>query len=132
MPYSAGQSAVPAMIQPPTPPAASALPGFQAIADLVAGHAAARPMQTALVQGERSVTWGQVDAMVDRIAASLQRDGLQAGDAIAVCAANSLEYAAVFLGGLRAGAAVAPLSTHSLPQQIATCIQPEFGLARGG
>ncbi|MDB5946234.1 MAG: 4-coumarate--CoA ligase (4-coumaroyl-CoA synthase)-like protein [Ramlibacter sp.] len=110
------------MSQTPRPPASSALPPFQAIADLVAQHAAARPMQTALVQGQRSVTWGQFDAMVDRVAASLQRDGLKPGAASADCAANSLEYAAVFLGGLRAGAAVAPLSTHSSPPQLATMV----------
>jgi long-chain acyl-CoA synthetase len=95
-------------------------PPFQAIADLVRQHAAARPLQTALVQGKRSVSWGQLDAMADRIAASLQRDGLRPAESIAICAANSLEYVAVFLGALRAGAAVAPLSTHSSPQQLAT------------
>ena len=110
------------MTQTSTPPAPSALPPFQAIADIIARHAAARPLQTALVQGQRSVTWGQLDAMVDRVAASLQRDGLKPGQSVAVCAANSLEYAAVFLGGLRAGAAVAPLSTHSSPQQLATMV----------
>jgi acyl-CoA synthetase (AMP-forming)/AMP-acid ligase II len=103
-----------------TPPVSSTAPPFRAIADLVREHAAARPMQAALVQGGRSVSWGQLDAMADRIAASLQRDGVAPGESIALCAANSLEYAAVFLGGLRAGAAVAPLSTHSSPQQLAT------------
>ena len=100
----------------------SALPPFQAISDLVAQHAATRPMKTAVVQGTRSVTWGQLDAMIGRIAASLQRDGLKPGASIAICAANSLEYVAAFLGGLRAGAAVAPLSTHSSPQQLATMV----------
>ena len=89
------------------------LPPFQAIADLVAGHARARPDQVALVQGDRKVCWAQLHAMADRVAASLQRDGIRPGESIAICAANSLEYVAVFLGGLRAGAAVAPLSTHS-------------------
>ena len=97
-------------------------PPFQAIADLVRQHAAARPDRRALVQGGRSVTWGQLDAMVDRVAASLQRDGLQPQQRIAICAANSLEYAAVFLGALRAGAAVAPLPTGSLPSQLATMV----------
>ncbi len=97
-------------------------PPFRAIADLVREHAAARPAQAALVQGERRVTWAQLDAMADRIAASLQRDGVKPRDSIAICAANSLEYAAVFLGGLRAGAAVAPLATQSLPQQLATMV----------
>ena len=98
--------------------AVTALPPFQAIADLVREHAAARPGQRALVQGQRSVNWGQLDAMVDRVAASLQRDGVLPQQRIAICAANSLEYAAVFLGALRAGAAVAPLPTGSLPAQL--------------
>ena len=98
--------------------AVTALPPFQAIADLVRQHAAARPGQRALGQGQRSVNWGQIDAMVDRVAASLQRDGVLPQQRIAICAANSLEYAAVFLGALRAGAAVAPLPTGSLPAQL--------------
>ena len=63
-------------------------PPFQAIADLVAGHARERPAQTALIQDDRSVSWAQLDAMADRIAASLQRDGLKPGQSIAICAAR--------------------------------------------
>jgi long-chain acyl-CoA synthetase len=55
---------------------------------------------------------------MDRIAASLQRDGLKAGDAIAICAAASVPYAAVFLGALRAGVAVAPLAPGSTPASL--------------
>jgi long-chain acyl-CoA synthetase len=100
----------------------SAPPPFQAIADLVHQHATARPAQTALVQGGRRVTWGQLDAMVDRVAASLQRDGIQPQQAIAICAANSLEYVAVFMGALRAGVAVAPLAIQSQPAQLAAMV----------
>jgi len=46
----------------------------------------------------------------DRVAASLQRDGLNRGDAVALCANTSPRYAAVFLGALRAGVVVAPLA----------------------
>ena len=60
---------------------------------------------------------------MDRIAASLQRDGLAAGDAIAVCAAPSIQYAAVFLGSLRAGLAVAPLAPGSTPASLARMIE---------
>ncbi len=100
----------------------SAPPPFQAIADLVHQHAKARPGQTALVQGDRRVTWGQLDAVADRVAASLQRDGIQPQQAIAICAANSLEYVAVFLGALRAGVAVAPLAIQSQPAQLAAMV----------
>ncbi|MDB5871943.1 MAG: 4-coumarate--CoA ligase (4-coumaroyl-CoA synthase)-like protein [Ramlibacter sp.] len=99
--------------------APTAAPPFRAIADLVREHAAARPLQPVLVQGERGVTWGQLDAMADRVAASLQRDGVQPQQSIAICGANSLEYAAVFLGALRAGAVVAPLAIQSSASQLA-------------
>jgi long-chain acyl-CoA synthetase len=111
----------------PASPAPAALP-FQAIPDLVRQHARARPRQPALVQvvratggahSDRSVTWGQLDAMADRIAASLQRDGVAPTHAIAICAANSLEYVAVFLGALRAGIAVAPVPSQASPEQLA-------------
>jgi long-chain acyl-CoA synthetase len=108
---------VSAVLQQPLAPAA--LPPFEAVADLVPRHAASLPRQRALVQGERSVTWAQLDAMADRIAASLQRDGLLPKDRIAICGANSLEYVALFLGGLRAGAAIAPLPTGAQPAQLA-------------
>jgi acyl-CoA synthetase (AMP-forming)/AMP-acid ligase II len=94
-------------------------PPFRAIADLVREHAKARPKQRALIEGDRSVTWAQVDAMADRIAASLQRDGLRPRDTIAICGVNSLEYAALFLGALRAGVTVAPIAIQSSPPQLA-------------
>jgi long-chain acyl-CoA synthetase len=104
-----------------TTPAPAASP-FRAIADLIREHAAARPAQRAAVQGERSVTWGQLDAMADRVAASLQRDGVKPRQSIAICGANSLEYLAVFIGALRAGVAVAPLPTGAQQQQLATML----------
>ena len=103
-------------------PAFADPPPFGAIADLVREHAAARPDQRALIQGEREVNWAQLNAMADRVAASLQRDGLKPTQSIAICSANSLEYAAVFIGALRAGVAVAPLPTGALPAQIATMV----------
>ena len=51
--------------------------------------------------------------MMDRAAAALQRDGIRAGEVIAICAATSIEYAAVFLGALRAVVAVSPLAPSS-------------------
>ena len=101
------------------PPSA---PPFRPIADLVREHAAQRPKQAAMIHGERRVTWEQVDAMMDRVAASLQRDGLRPRDSIAIAGANSLEYLALFLGGLRAGAAVAPLPTGATTAQLATMV----------
>ena len=97
-------------------------PPFQTIAELVRRHARARPQQTALVQGEERLSYAELDALMDRVAASLQRDGVKPGDAIAICAQSSARYAAVFLGALRAGVAVAPLAPSVTPDNFASML----------
>ena len=96
---------------------------FGVIAELVHLHAQESPERAALADATRTLSYGGLDALMDRIAASLQRDGLRAGDAIAVCAASSVNYAAVFLGALRAGVAVAPLAPGSTPASLARMIE---------
>ncbi len=91
---------------------------FGLIADLVRAHAQARPAHPALIAGEAVLTYGELDALMDRIAASLQRDGLRVGDVIAICALSCVEYGAVFLGALRAGVVVAPLAPSSTNEAL--------------
>jgi len=83
---------------------------FGIIADLVHAHALEAPRRLALVMGDQQLDYATLDAEMDRVACALQRDGLQAGDAIAVCAGMSIAFAVVFLGALRAGVVVAPLA----------------------
>ncbi|WP_076997945.1 class I adenylate-forming enzyme family protein [Variovorax sp. KK3] len=92
---------------------------FGLIADLIHLHAHASPRRPALVDPDIQLDYGALDALMDRIAAALQRDGLRAGDAIAVCAASGTRYAALFLGALRAGIAVAPLAPSATPASLA-------------
>ena len=92
---------------------------FGTIPELVRLHAAHAPRHAALIQDGRSLDYAQVDSLMDRVAAALQRDGLDAGAAIAICAGSSIEYAVVFLGALRAGVAVAPLAPSATPEAIA-------------
>ncbi|MBI5790404.1 MAG: acyl--CoA ligase, partial [Rhodocyclales bacterium] len=92
---------------------------FGSYGELIRLHARQRPDHPALIEGERRVSFATLDAMVDRVAATLQRAGIRATEAVAICAGSSLEYAAVFLGALRAGVAVAPLAPSSTPQTIA-------------
>jgi long-chain acyl-CoA synthetase len=80
---------------------------------------AANPRQTALICEQRRITYAELDHMVDRVAAALQRDGVKQRGVVAICAASSIEYITVFLGILRAGAAVAPLSPSSTAEQLA-------------
>ncbi|OUM04207.1 class I adenylate-forming enzyme family protein [Variovorax sp. JS1663] len=92
---------------------------FGVIADLIRLHAQEAPQRPALVDPEHSLDYRALDALMDRVAAALQRDGLRAGDAIAVCAGSGTRYAALFLGALRAGVAVAPLAPSATPASLA-------------
>ena len=56
---------------------------------------------------------------MDRVAAALQREGIAPQEVISICAGTSLEYAAVFLGALRAGVAVAPLAPSCTAEELA-------------
>ncbi len=105
------------MRRPPPSPveAAPDEPPFRAIADLVAEHARAAPRASAIIDATGTLDYAAFDALIDRVAAALQRDGIEPGEAVAVCAANSARYAVVFLGALRAGIAVAPLPPTASP-----------------
>ena len=96
---------------------------FGSIPELIHQHALHAPQHRALLQGERSLDYAALDALMDRTAAALQRDGIGAGQVIAICAAMSIEYAAVFLGALRAGVAVAPLAPGSGASSLQRMLQ---------
>ena len=108
---------------------------FGTVADLIAAQAQVRGDKQALVDARRSLTYGGLDALMDRIAAALQRDGVGQADVAAICATTSVEYAAAFLGVLRAGAIVAPLApsstAESLAGQLADCGAKVFFLDAG-
>ena len=91
---------------------------FKPLPDMIGAHAAAAPAKIALIQDERQLSYGDLDNVIDRLAAALQRDGLAARDAVAICAGTSIDYACAFLGALRAGAAVAPIAPSSTADSI--------------
>ena len=95
---------------------------FGTLPDLIHAHAQMRPTKAAVIQEDRTLNYAEFDALVDRVAAALQRDGVKPGDIVAVCAASSIEYAAVFMGGLRAGAGIAPLAPSSTAESLAAML----------
>ncbi len=95
---------------------------FRDLPSLVAQHARERPQHPALRCGDRRLDWQELDHQADRVAAALQRDGLQPQQVVAVCAASSVEYLVLFVGTLRAGLAVAPLAPGSTPAQLAAMV----------
>ncbi|WP_208449138.1 class I adenylate-forming enzyme family protein [Burkholderia anthina] len=71
------------------------------------------PDRVALADSYRSVTWGELDRRVNRIAWALLARGVALQDKIALLASNSAAYVELMLGILRAGACVVPLSTYT-------------------
>ena len=69
------------------------------------------PDKRAVVCEGKARTWREFDRRINKIARTLAGMGIGKGDKIAILAANSIEYLETFMGGLRAGACVVPLST---------------------
>jgi acyl-CoA synthetase (AMP-forming)/AMP-acid ligase II len=96
---------------------------FATMPDLIRAHAASRPDHPAVIDGVRMVTFAALDALIDRAAAALQRDGVQRLDTVAICGPSSIEYVMTFVAALRAGAAACPLAPSSTAEQLAMMVQ---------
>ena len=88
---------------------------FGTIADVIRAQAAEHGDKPALVDAKRTIGYRELDALMDRIAAALQPDGVGPANVAAICATTSAEYGATFFGILRAAATVAPLAPSSTP-----------------
>lgn len=95
---------------------------FADLPALVARHAQLNPQRAALVDPVEQLDWAGLQGLADRVAAALQRDGLQPGDAIAACALSSVRYAALFIGALRTGVVMVPLAPSLAPAGLARMV----------
>jgi len=96
---------------------------FATMPDLIRAHAASRPDHLAVIDGDRMVTFAELDALIDRAAAALQRDGVQQLDTVALCGPSSIEYVVIFVAALRGGAAACPLAPSSTAEQLAMMVK---------
>ena len=74
-------------------------------------HALQRPDQLAIVDSFEGLTWRQLDQRLNQVAHTLIALGIEPNQRIAILGRNSLDYATLYLGGLRAGICIVPLST---------------------
>ena len=98
--------------QPLVPqPTTAEFPEFLSIPVRVARNAEMFPDKPAAKCEGATRSWRDFDRRVNRIARRLAGMGIGRGDKVAILAANSIEYLETFMGGLRAGACIVPLST---------------------
>jgi len=74
-------------------------------AAVVADHAA----DIAVVSGQQTISYQQLDNISNHIALALEEGGVRPGDRVGLCAERSAEAIAAMLGILKAGAAYVPL-----------------------
>jgi long-chain acyl-CoA synthetase len=85
--------------------------GGLSLASLVRAAARQRPDAPAVVAGAQRLSWGELDAAVDRAAAGYAARGLTAGDRVAVQLPNGVAWLQAAIGALRAGLTVVPVNT---------------------
>jgi acyl-CoA synthetase (AMP-forming)/AMP-acid ligase II len=105
------------------------IPGFGTLDQIARRNALRFPDKPALVMGERSISWKELDQRVDRIASALLARGLKRGDMVAVLLANCPEFVELYFGIARAGMVVTPVNyrlTANELTQILSHAQPSL------
>ncbi|MGC5011950.1 amino acid adenylation domain-containing protein [Streptosporangium sp. DT93] len=87
--------------------------------EAVTGRARLVPDAVAVVAGEVSLTYAELERRSDRLARLLRRRGVGAGDRVAVLLEQSAETAVAVLGVLKAGAAYLPLDPDHPAERLA-------------
>jgi amino acid adenylation domain-containing protein len=85
---------------------------------LLAASAESRPNTPAVVDGERSVSYGELDQSAGRLASMLVELGVNRGDRIAIYLDKSLESLVAIYGILRAGGCYVPLDPQAPPARL--------------
>jgi long-chain acyl-CoA synthetase len=88
------------------------------VADLVRQAAADHPDKPALVDGERTVSWAELDALADRAAGGLRGAGCEVGDRVGILLPNCVEFATAYFGALRGGLVAVPFNTAYTPHEL--------------
>lgn len=80
------------------------------IAEDLARSAAADPDRVAVIVGDRSVSFGELDGLAERLAAGLREREVQPGDRVAIMLPNGVDAVVAIEATLRAGAAIMPVN----------------------
>ena len=89
---------------------------------MVAANARQRPQHTAVILNGTRLNYAELAHGMHQVACALQRQGLQPGDVMAICASTSVQYVLAYLGALRAGVVVAPLAPSSTAEHLSAML----------
>ncbi|GAC58900.1 putative non-ribosomal peptide synthetase, partial [Gordonia hirsuta DSM 44140 = NBRC 16056] len=104
------------------------------VSEMLGETAAAHPQRPALVFGDRRLTFGELDAQINRLARLLLARGAGPETVVALAIERSLEMVVALFAVLRTGAAYLPLELVHPPQRLhrlVTDARPVAALAAG-
>lgn len=90
---------------------------------LLATTAAARPDETALVEGDRTWTYRETMAAASRVAAALAARGIARGDRVACLCLNTAEHLVATFAAAGAGAVLVPCNTRLSAPELRAILQ---------
>lgn len=100
----------------------------------VASRALDRPERIAVVDGDRRISYGELDELSDRLAAALRQAGCRRGDRVGLLAPHGAEAVFGLLGVYKAGCVAVPLDSAGpaarLGRTLRSC-EPSLVLAAG-
>ena len=74
--------------------------------------------KAALIAGDRTMTYAELDAASDRLAGALARRHVARGDRVTMFMPNAIEFVVAFYGTLKAGAVVNPINAQSKEREV--------------
>ena len=92
------------------------------ITDVMDRHGKWRAKKTALVCGDRRMTWATFNRRINRVANGLIKRGLQKNDKVSLLTNNCIEALVILFGVIKAGGVIVPLSTMVQGQALARMI----------
>src|ERR1700752_1022143 len=89
------------------------------LASVLEHSARLTPERVAISGAGREITYAELDAQANRVAAGLHALGIPAGEHVALSCPNVPWFPIVYFGILKAGAVVVPLNVLLKPREIA-------------
>lgn len=88
------------------------------VGDIMKRSAARFPLRTALVEGDRRITYRECNQFVNKVARGLLSLGLVKGDRLAILASNSIEFVLTYFACAKTGVTIVPINLSLLPHEI--------------
>ena len=89
-----------------------------AVGDIIRRPTSLHPDKIAFIEGERRITFGELDRRCNQFAHYLRSKGLSKGDAVAALCGNSLDFIISAYGIARAGMVWVPMNTLLKREQL--------------